>query len=528
MRPGRWSSVLLALAAAGSLGGSCGGGSGGGGRSVRSVQSLDVRCAAQPSFFPPGFAFVPGQRDLVWSADFTPPTLLPFAVDTNPPEIAPGLSPFLIPFDSDGDGFDEFLLAPVPDDLEIPTPGLGLLTASSYEEVIFFDPGMGGLIEFEVSVPAGVGFVKSHNPFLPDPGSSAPRTALSTFACVRPAPGAVDSRGDAVAVSVPAAGFCDGTFPSYLASFTSGAALAGGRLFVSVSNLGGDAGTPEPQYLPGAVLVYDIDLGSAPPTVSPHPGVPVILTTDFNPTHVTGYSAGGRDFVLVTNSGSIGIEADDPSTREIEGAGIALTDASIDVIDADSLVLVATVPLGRAGLSFDRLAIDASGRVAATGSAVARHLLAVDLGPLPGLPAAPVAPLVLDGSSGPDAVIFDAAAPFQIPARVGGAPASSCPGFTVGTAWDAAGRLYATDFCDGTLSVLEVALSPSPPTPVPPARFSFGELLNVVEPLRSDTLGELRQLGTLEVRPGGPGVDAEVFFLVGEPGHLCGITVESP
>lgn len=521
-----WAAVLVAAAVA-QAGGKCGGGSGGGGSSVRKITSPDARCAAQASPFPPGFAFVPGRSDLVWSADFMPPTLFPFNVATVPPAVASHPAPLLIPFDSDGDGLDETSAHPEPDDLEIPTPGLGLLTASVYEEVIFFDPSAGTLLEFEVSVPAG--FARSDNPLLPAPGSSALRTALSTFACVRPPAGALDSRGDPIASSVPAAGFCDRSRPSYLASFTSGAALAGGHLFVSASNFGG--GSADPQFLPGAVLVYDVDLAASPPRIAPDAQTPVIGTTAFNPTHVTATSAGGRDFVLVTESGAIGRAEDDPSTPEIESAGLARSDAAIDVIDAATLVLVATIPLGRAGLFFDRLAIDPTGRVAVAGSAVSRQLLAVDLAPLAGLPDAPAVPLVLDGSTGPDAVVFDADAPFRIPGRQGGAPAASCPGFTVGVAWNAAGdRIYASDFCDGTLAVVRVDLSGPPPAPVPPARFSFVDLAILTDPLRSDTHGRTRQPGTLEVRPGRPGVDftgPDLFFLVGEPGSLCGVSIES-
>lgn len=510
--------------------GSCGGGSGGGERSVRTIKSPDARCAAQGSAFPPGFAWVPGSADLVWSADFAPPTLLPFDVGAVPPQLAAGLSPLQIPFDSDGDGFDEIFLTPVPDDVEVPLPRLGLVTASSYEEVIFFDPVAGGLASFDVSVPAG--FADGDYPFLPDPGTTAPRTAISTYACVRPPPGALDSRGDLVANVLPPAAYCDSGRPSYLATFTSGAALAGGHLFVSTSNVGDDQGSADTQYLPGSVLVYDVDLTRSPPTISPNASTPVILTTHFNPTHVTAYSAGGREFALVTDSGAIGIAEDDPSTKEIEARGLALTDASIDVIDAASLTLVATIPLGRAGLFADRLAIDPSGRVAAAGSAVARILLAVDLAPLPGLPASPPAPLVLDGGSGIDAVIFDADAPFRIPARPDGAPAASCPGFTAGVAWSHDGtRLYVGDYCDGTAGVVRVDLAGAPAVPVPSARFAFDALLALVAPLRSDTLGEPRKLGALEVRPGVPSVDftgPDVFFAVGEPGLLCGIDSTAP
>jgi hypothetical protein len=518
--------LLLAATALAQLGGSCGGGSGGGERSLQTIRSPDARCAALGSPFPPGFAWIPGQSDLVWSADFAPPTLLPFDVESVPPEIPAALSPLQIPFDSDGDGFDETFLAPVPDDLEIPLPRLGLVTASSYEEVIFFDPALAELVSFEVSVPAG--FADGDYPFLPDPGTTAPRTAVSSYGCVRPPPGARDSRNELVSAVVPPAGWCEPGVPSYYATFTSGAALAGGHLFVSTSNLGDDQGSADTQYLPGSVLVYDVDLAASPPRIAPDEHTPFLFTSHFNPTHVTAYAAGGREFALVTNSGAIGIAEDDPGTPEIEARGLALTDAAIDVIDARTLALVATIPLGRAGLYADRLAIDPTGRVAAAGSAVARELLAVDLQPLRGLPDAPAAPLVLDGSSGPDAVIFDTEAPFHIPARPDGAPAGSCPGFTAGVAWSHAGdRLFAGDYCDGTLGVVRVDLSGSPPVPVPAARFGFIELIALVEPLRADTLGRPRKLGSVETRPGAPGVDfsgPNLFFAVGEPGLLCGIS----
>ncbi|HSK04700.1 MAG TPA: DNA mismatch repair protein MutS, partial [Kofleriaceae bacterium] len=41
-------------------------------------------------------------------------------------------------------------------------------------------------------------------------------------------------------------------------SFTSGAAVAAGRLFVTTANLGAGAGSFDPQFLPGTVLVYDL------------------------------------------------------------------------------------------------------------------------------------------------------------------------------------------------------------------------------------------------------------------------------
>ena len=88
MRRARTTIVLLVLVALSQLGGSCGGGSGGGNRSVRTIESPDPRCAAHSSPFPAGFDFVPGRTDLVWSVDFSPPTLLPFDVAAVPPEIS--------------------------------------------------------------------------------------------------------------------------------------------------------------------------------------------------------------------------------------------------------------------------------------------------------------------------------------------------------------------------------------------------------------------------------------------------------
>ena len=53
MRRERALFLVLLVSALAQLAGSCGGGSGGGSRSVRTVESPDVRCAAQSSPFPP-------------------------------------------------------------------------------------------------------------------------------------------------------------------------------------------------------------------------------------------------------------------------------------------------------------------------------------------------------------------------------------------------------------------------------------------------------------------------------------------
>jgi hypothetical protein len=294
--------------------------------------------------------------------------------------------------------------------------------------------------------------------------------------------------------------------------------IAAGHLFVSASNLGDDPGTANTQYLPGTVLVYDVDLGATPPSISPNELTPVIFTESFNPTHVTRYEVGGREFVLVTASGAIGIGSDP--------FGIALTEASIDVIDADSLELVATYPLGMAGLAATELAIDDSGRVAVAGSSVSRHLFAIDLEPLESLPSSVPSPRILDGVGGPDAVIFDADDPLVVPPLPNGAPPSMCPGFTAGVSFDRK-RLFATESCDGALAIVDVDLLGDPPVPVAQARFDLLEVLDIAAPVRADTLADARLPGEVRARELAQLGEPNVFFLLGQPeGLLCGIRVD--
>jgi hypothetical protein len=509
--------IVTALLA---VGGKCGGGGGGGGGKAKVVvQSPDEKCAALGNVFPPGFDFVPGDDRRVWVAEF-PATLLPFDVSATTPKLPGGVSPFTLPFDSDGDGRDEgsvlLPLAPVLDDIQFVSADLGLLTASSYEEVLFFSPSTGALVDFDVSVPAA--FDPADNIFLPAPGSVESRTGLSTFACVRPDPGALDSRGELISDVLPVAGYCDPSVTSFRPTFTSGAAIAGDYLFVSTSNLGDDAGSANTQYLTGSVQVYDIDPAAVPPMVGPNEAVPVIHTTGFNPTHVTAFETGTRRFALVTVSGAIGIAPDDPATPEVEAFGLALSDAAIDVIDADSLELVGTIPLGPAAASTAGLTVDPTGRFGVVGSTIGRELLAVDLSTLESLPSSTASPVVLGG-----AAIFSAGDAFALPARVDGAPASACPGFVADVAFDGS-RIYATESCDGTIAVVDVDLSGSPPFPLPQDRFVGVDLLNVAAPIRADTLGEPHQPGMIAVRPGAAGAGPEILFLMGEPeGLLCGI-----
>ncbi len=521
--------IGLALVTGGST---CGGGDGSGGsRAVIRVRNPDPRCVALSTVaFPPAFDFVPGPTGRVVALDFAPPTLVPIDVEPVPPEIAADPDVFELPPDSDGDGLEEGDLIPtipIPDGISVVDTDLAFITTSSYEAVLFFDPSAGRLRRFRVSVPTPP-FVQGDNILLPAPGSDRSQTGISTAACVRPEPGATDSRGASMSVALARVGRCDPTVPSYSPNFTSGVAVAAGHLFVSMSNLNEDQGTLDTQYLPGSVLVYDLDLSSDPPQISPNAVVPVLPTSGFNPTHVTAIEVAGREFVLVSISGAIGLITDDPATSDvIERGAVARTAAAIDVIDAQTLEQVGTIPLGLAGLATAPLAVDPSGRVAVVGSQVGRTLLAVDLAGLDALPSRAIDPVVLD-----TAVIFDAEKPFRIPPLLGGAPPELCPGFTVGFAFNNAGdRLYATEFCDGSLASVGVDLSGSPTTAQLAQRFELLDLQAVVAPIRTDTLGDARAPGAIRVRPGVPGVDfqgPDVFVLVGEPeGALCGIRIES-
>jgi hypothetical protein len=361
---------------------------------------------------------------------------------------------------------------------------------------------------------------------LPAPGASDARVAASTRTCLVAPPGALDSRG----VAVPPG--CDRTQPSFFSSFSSGAALAAGALFVSMSNLGANAGRPDTQYLPGAVLVYDFDEAAVPPRIEP--SGTVIFTSGFNPTHLTRYrTPSGRELVLVTVSGALGLVSDDPATPEREAGGSALSPAAVDVIDAVERRLVATVPLGPGAASFDRIAIDPSGRLAVLGSSIARELFAIDLGPLDGLalPAPGAPPLVLDGSSAPNAVIFDADVPLVLEARANGAPPATCPGYVVGADFDATGtKLYATDVCDGTLAIVGVDLVAAP-SPLPRDRLRVLDSIAITAPLDASSLGLARAPGAVRVRPGRPGVDyrgPDILFTIGIPeGQLCGLRIDS-
>lgn len=482
------------------------------------VGSSDPRCISLGGPFPPGLDWIDRSAGTGLVLGFMPAIAAPVDFTVQPPA---SLGPPTLPDLGVAIGSATCASAsraPQLDGVTVASPALALLTTSSCDGVAFVDPASGALRAATVTTPASL--PPGVFPLLPAPGASASRVAVSTRMCVAVPPGTLDSRGEPVAYD------CGRGEPSYYTSFTSGAAVAAGRLFASTSNVGANAGTLDPQFLPGTVLVFA--LADEPGTglaASPHPTTPAILTTAFNPTQVTAYTTpAGRELVLVGASGALGLVQDDPRTPYRETGGAALSDAAIDVIDAEQLRLVATIPLGPAGLAFERLAIDPGRQVAVIGSAIAREVFAVDLAPLDAL--APDAPFVrLDGQDGPRAAILDAAGPLVLPALPGGAAPAACPGFVVGIDFAGPGRAWATDFCDGTLTEIAVATSAAP---LSPSAFQVRRTIPLVAPVGPDSLGLAQAPGALRARAALDG-GSELAVLVGHPeGLACAIAIPEP
>ena len=528
-----WLILLLPM-----LAGKCGGGDGSGeGAAVVDLPTSDPRCVALADVggFPPGYDFVPGASGRVLAATTARSrNLIPLSVEQVPFVVPLGSVPLQLPADSDGDGRVENFKS--IGDVVALSSELALVTVSGdVEGVVFVDPLGVQLREALVSVPLGFDPASFRAfPGLPAPGTSATQTGVTSAACIDAGVDALDSRGVRLEESVPSIFQCDGpgTFP---ASFTSAAAAIGGRLFVAMSNLGLDPGQPDTQFLPGAIVVYDFDGSADPvavaPTLDTPDGRPYLVTGGFNPTGLTPFTTpSGRDFLLVSHTGAIGIRADDPETDELESGALPITNGLIDVIDVEALERVATIPLRHANPAFDGLAIDPSGRIALFGDVNARRLYGIDLDVL-----ASIAPA---GSGGPAqvlevAIVFDGENPLEFPALPGGAPRVTCPGSIEGVAFNAAGdSLYALDACDGTVAAFEIDLAGTPSTAEVRDRIVFSSLSPATAPLRIDTLGRLRRPSSLRVRPGVPGVDyagPDVFFLIGEPeGYLCGVRIDSP
>lgn len=502
-------------------------------------------CASVGGEFPSGLDFTLDGSGHLLVMQHQPPTLRRFSIDGEAPiertpdpapqlptvaadciATAPG-DPPAMGIDSDGDGVADgcrsleagicFTAGCVPNVGAVVniTKALALVSSSTYESLLFYDPASSTLRALLVANPVATGdFDPADHLLLPPGGTTALRTALSTRACVY-APGATRSDGGAIGSHR----LCAPGRPSYLSRFTNHMLVAGDRLLVTTANL-----LSAGRFFPGTVLVYDWDDSASPITLSPHAERSVLFTSHFNPTGLTFHrNALGHPLALVTMTGPI------------DSAGRTLGEGGVDVIDLDTLRVVATIPLGAGAPGFGPLAIDVTGRVGLVGSATQRNLYAVDLAALDdaalyAMPDGP--PIRLDGSSAgfPDARIFHAGQPLRLPERPDGPPIDDVPTLTY-VDLDESGRwAYATDWSHGTLTLVEIDLDGAGPVPLSRAHFFTRDSLYVTAPKSASSLGDGSSPSQVRVRPGRPGVDfdgSDVFYLVNEPdGELCGTLVD--
>ncbi|MEW6442980.1 MAG: hypothetical protein AB1640_18750 [bacterium] len=302
-------------------------------------------------------------------------------------------------------------------------------------------------------------------------------------------PARTDSAGNLVSVIDP--------------SYTSGAAVVGGKLYVCTSNFTAVGGNPV--CPPGTVLVYRWDSSRDPPSIAPS-DPPHLVTTAFNPTEVTALD---DRIVLVTNSGVLAIR---------EARAVPLTEASVDVIDTALDCVVGTYPLGLTALSYKAVGITPDRTRALVGSVAFNAVYELDLTVLADRPESCPDPIPrLDGAvlAGPEDPILIGSS---------GAAGARTADFVVQVVLSEDGtRAYATGYNSGTLSVLDVELEPGRPSPKMPALvLALTPALDPEDPTQKD-VGP----GPLAVRPGTPGTDfsgPDLFVLIGLPtGKMFGV-----
>lgn len=537
--PKRWMGLLLALGQTLACAGD-----GSDGDAPRVDFEPTPECIRFAGGFPSGFSGLPGAPNLAAVVQFIPTVVLGLDLDPQPAQLLANsaIPEFpehfcnrcggLLRADSDGDGIadachsDElgfFCLSPAAGGLTGIDKTLVALSTSSYEQVLFIDPRSGAQRPVDIETPAAsASFEPADWPFWPAVGGAVRRNGLSTRVCVY-GTGMFDSLGNPIGAN----GFCDDTRNGFVTRFTAGSAVVGDRLFVATSNL---LRSSTAQYAPGTVLVFDFEPSFDPPHARPDVDSGVILTTGFNPTTVTPYTTpGGRDLVLVAVTGAIALGT---------GPDLIRSDSSIDVIDTASRVLIATVPLGLAGLGFGGLSIDVSERLALIGAATRSALFGIDLAPLddPNLGLGPeTLPIVLDGTTPGfgDARLYTADAPLLLPRRSNGPPESQCSTQTSVALSTDADFGVASNFCDGTITVLALQTPALRTTPLDPSRaVTIDRLEAVAAPLADDATGQIRAIDRVLIRPGVPGRDfngPDVYFTAGLPeGAVCGVQIESP
>lgn len=508
------------------LAGCDGEGRGGEGLEVRS-RPIDADCVSTAGRFPAGLALLSADSELAAVAKFRPPALGVYRLTADRPvEIASRN----IGLDSDGDGINDRLasepLFPCTRNCENREPGvqpaigalnvdgdhLGWISTSDYEQVLTIDPSTAEAVTVSIAIPDSI--PEGRYPLLPAPGTTVDRTGISTFYCVTPED-PTDSLGRTI---MPG---CDADVPSYLTSFTAGVAKSGGKLFVATSNLV----KTQSVYLPGTILVFEWIEEPSSITVRTPVQDSILFTSGFNPTGMTAIETpGGRELVLVTVTGAI-LAASVPDS--------ALTPSFVDVIDPSVPKIVATIPLGFGGASFNGAAVDSGGLLAWFGSSISRELFAIDLRALdtPELyDGSRTEPVLLDGMTVgfEDARVFTADRPFGIPARVDRPASPACGGWTDVATRFGQSEAIATDYCDGSITRIAYELGGDPPIPIPADRFRIISQSGEFAP--TPAVGEISAPNHLAVRQGIPGVDfmtPDVYTLAGLPGQFCGIRIGS-
>ncbi len=539
--------AVIAVFSLAVLGNKCAGGDGMSG-DPPTLRIERGKCASIPGTFPPGFDWLPGGAGHAVATLDAPPAALFLDMNADQPELLEQDEIESVPPDSDGDGENDEDQRLCADDMASKTASLGdplgvddrfaFVASSGFEQVMFFRAPNGRLVDFEVTNPPNPPSGSYHGedyPYLP--ADTDERSAISTKACIYlpPDTGLPDetSTGDAIGQH-PCCEREPGV-PSFMTAFTAGMARAAGHLFVATSNLD----LPRSfrgSYFPGTVLVYDYDPAVDRRAIKPSTDVPVIFTSGFNPTGMASYTTPrGRELVLVTNSGALVVGV---------GSSNIKSDAYIDVIDAASQRLVATIAMGRAGLAFEGLAIDPSKRVGLIGSWTLRLLYGIDLRVFDDEDLYAQSDVVaLDGSDPhfPDARIFDADFPFEIPDRNNGPHPLLCEGWTYVAINEAGESAQVLERCDGTLTEVHL-LEPTQScveagdtdeccdqVPLPESCFEIGVIRNVTDPCNA--IVEPHGPSQIAIRPGEPGIDysgPDTFFLVDLPeGQLCALRVDS-
>lgn len=264
--------------------------------------------------------------------------------------------------------------------------------------------------------------------------------------------------------------------PSTIAtSYPSSIALLGDTLFVSTSNY---IRTEAPALAaPGTVLVFEIGAECAMNFLN------AIVTTGYNP---TGLAIRNDEELIVTNSGVLSI---------VDATAVPETDSSVDIVDVNSLNVIANINLGLVSASFHAMAITSDGTRGFVGSSAYGEVYELDLanrkllrGPTDPIVVSETSDLITDVKlSVDDTYIF--AASFE---------QSAVYPFSV-----------ANNFEKKTAHVVGF---PSGVTDQNPSGANTGA-------------------GALAVRPGTRGVDyqgADLFILTGYPGALVAVKSDAP